>query len=325
MLSVLSSKRRREREAAAWFARLNGTVVAHGDLERFRRWRRQPGADEAFARIEATWRRLSPLEHDPEFVASISPHGRASPKPVHHPQGGVSTGALAASFVATAAVGAILVWSGLAASGQAYTTPVGGSATQVLSDGSKLVIDADTRIHVNIGPHERRIRLDHGRLLAEVAHDGTRPFVVVAGDTKVQALGTRFTVWRDTHRSEVVLLRGSVEVHRVGSDHTLLRLAPGQALTADRSSPVAVDADAALAWTHGRIVLNNLAPAEAVAEINRYTHHRLRLSPELNATPPVSGVFTSGDPDAFVAALTRLRGWRADPQPDGGVVLAPGP
>jgi transmembrane sensor len=64
-----------------------------------------------------------------------------------------------------------------------------------------------------------------------------------------------------------------------------------------------VDSARALAWAEGRLIFQNDELGQAVAEFNRYNHVQLTVSDPALAAKPVSGVFNSSDPDAFIAFL----------------------
>src|SRR5690606_20728867 len=96
----------------------------------------------------------------------------------------------------------------------AYATRPGEQKVATLKDGSRIALNTDTRLDVRFDAGRRRIRLDRGEAMFEVAHDADRPFVVVAGDTRVQALGTVFIVRRTGDDVVVTLVKGRVAVVR---------------------------------------------------------------------------------------------------------------
>jgi len=66
-----------------------------------------------------------------------------------------------------------------------------GEIRQVpLADGSRLTLDERSRVSVQYETATRRVRLEFGEVLFEVAKDPKRPFVVQAGNIRVRAVGT---------------------------------------------------------------------------------------------------------------------------------------
>jgi transmembrane sensor len=124
-----------------------------------------------------------------------------------------------------------------------------------------VTLNTDSAIRTNFNDKLRRIDLLRGEALFDVTKDAARPFVVVAGEVRVRAVGTSFTVRaRDNGQVNVLVREGVVEVSR-GPRGQPLRLAAGTATRVDsagefRATPVAVDAvDRAMAWRQGQINL----------------------------------------------------------------------
>ena len=67
----------------------------------------------------------------------------------------------------------------------------------------------------------RNVRIDKGEAWFQVAKDKKRPFVVAAGDVRVRAVGTAFSVRRLEEGADVQVTEGVVEVFRPESFHNL--------------------------------------------------------------------------------------------------------
>jgi len=66
--------------------------------------------------------------------------------------------------------------------------------------------------------------------------------------------------------------------------------------------------DAAIAWRRGEIVFEDTPLAEAIAEMNRYSPVVLAMDVPQGFAYPVSGVFRSGDSEAFAKAVADIYG-----------------
>jgi transmembrane sensor len=92
-------------------------------------------------------------------------------------------------------------------------TAVGMLDTLMLTDGTRVVLDGNSRIETgaDFGRDTRVVRL-RGRAHFQVAADSTRPFRVIATGMVAEALGTAFTVADDqsTRQVEVVVTHGRV-------------------------------------------------------------------------------------------------------------------
>lgn len=286
-------------EAADWFTRLSGSSITTAALREFREWRRDPENRDAYERVERTWAASGRLAQDPEIRAAIARsgrRGRAFP-PWAWP-------AAAAAGVAVAVLGTA---AGLALRAPAYETGVGEQRVVRLADGSVVRLNALSRIVVRLGARERRVELQRGEALFQVAHDRTRPFRVRADGAEVTAVGTQFDVDRRGPSLEVTLLDGVVRV--TGPDQTARILAPSQAvrLSGGRLAlPKSVVASEAVSWTQGRLVFHDTPLGEAIDEVNRYAARPVRLDAPSLAGERVSGVFTAGDTNAFVDAVAAM-------------------
>jgi ferric-dicitrate binding protein FerR (iron transport regulator) len=98
--------------------------------------------------------------------------------------------------------------------------PRGGEYTLTLSDGTKVWLNADTKLRypVKFAEGKRDVYLD-GEALFEVAHDKESPFTVQSHDTKVKVLGTKFNVsaYDDQEFIATTLVEGSVEINNLGN------------------------------------------------------------------------------------------------------------
>ena len=218
---------------------------------------------------------------------------------------------------------------------QILETATGQQLTVPLEDGSRVILNTETRARVRFDEHARRIELESGEALFDVAKDSARPFIVRAGDREITALGTQFVVRQDEKQTAVTLVEGKVSVNgdvasegrvtaslpspsRSRRSHPspverqdpsgLTVLEPGERLTFVEKTRVASillpALDAVTAWRKGEIVFENTPLSTAIEEMNRYSVRKLKLSAGAPAQMPVSGLFRSADAENFALALT---------------------
>ncbi|MGN0213992.1 MAG: FecR family protein [Muribaculaceae bacterium] len=98
---------------------------------------------------------------------------------------------------------------------QTLTVPAGQRAHITLPDGSRVWVNAGSKItYASAFGNERRVTLE-GEAFFEVATDSVRPFIVKAGKMNVKALGTKFNVYNYASEPLVVsLVEGKVKVYR---------------------------------------------------------------------------------------------------------------
>lgn len=300
-------------EAAAWLARLQGPSRTAAAEAAFREWlTADPAHGHAFARATDVWDVLPGAMQQSrggaaDRCAETGPEARRVPR-------WAAPALLAAS--------AAFAWIAIVILPLSYSTGVGEQHTIALGDGTRVTLNTDSKLSVNYNDAERRVRLDRGEAMFEVARNPNRPFVVEAGDEQVRALGTTFVVRLDQTQVAVTLIEGHVEVtepHQVVSQEIspskVAVLSPGERVTmrADTAS-VAVDrpkVEAVTAWRRGEVMFDDVSLADAVAEINRYGRTHVVVPDAALARLRVSGVFETRDPGEFAQAMAKLHGLTA--------------
>jgi ferric-dicitrate binding protein FerR (iron transport regulator) len=109
-----------------------------------------------------------------------------------------------------------------------YATKPAEKKSFVLPDGSKVILNAGSRLSVDagFGEKERRIHLD-GEAFFDVAHNASKPFIVQTSRMDVKVLGTAFNVKAYTADDlfETSLIRGSIELS-LKKEHKTVMLHP---------------------------------------------------------------------------------------------------
>jgi transmembrane sensor len=206
-----------------------------------------------------------------------------------------------------------------------YATAVGDQLAARLADGTRVQLNTNSALNVRFDGGVRRVELVRGQAFFDVAHDPARPFVVVAGDTEVRAIGTRFDVRRDRGAVQVVLAEGKVAVSEQGSRPASWTLKPGQVVTTggkpDAARPTTTDVAVATSWTTGQLTFRGTPLAEAVNEVNRYSRAKIVLGAGAPAKARINGIFAIGKPDEFITAMTSLYGLHTERRLDGATEL----
>lgn len=100
----------------------------------------------------------------------------------------------------------------IASSNGVYATAIGKQATIPLADGSVVRLNTNSQIEVEYASGLRNIRLVQGEAHFDVAEDPNHPFRVYAGQGRIQALGTAFTVYLREQDVDVLVTEGKVEI-----------------------------------------------------------------------------------------------------------------
>jgi transmembrane sensor len=175
-----------------------------------------------------------------------------------------------------------------------YAVANGKQSTITLPDGSQVLLNAASSLEVPVDYDRgnRTIRLV-GEALFTVAHHSGSPFTVVAGPSKTQVLGTRFSVryYPEDSAAVVAVQDGKVSVQ------SQVLTAMQQLVVNSRgiASQIYPANPARFSFASGLLVLDNVPLSEAIAELNRWFDVDLRLGdPSLGKTILVAGSFQSG-------------------------------
>ncbi|KIY42001.1 iron dicitrate transport regulator FecR [Pseudomonas sp. 10-1B] len=272
------------RAAQAWVVRLTSGNVQPGDVEAARAWcALAPEHQQAFVEARRVWALSGQLQ---------APAHRHAP---------VRQWALASAAVLVLGVGLALAWHGQW--GADYRTGVGERRVVALADGSRISLDAESAVDVEVSAQARRITLRKGEAVFDVAHDPARPFTVQAGEVRATALGTVYAVSREGSAVDVIVKRGRVAVSDA-SDRVELVAGEAVGQQAGRlGSKHGLDVDSALAWQQGRLVFEQAPLAQVLKALERYRPGWLVIGDEQLRGLKVSGTFQLDRLDEGLATL----------------------
>ena len=297
--------------AAMWHERLHGSAAGAEERDACLRWRSQHAAHElAWQRMAALWGQFDDLPAEPARAA-LDAAADATQRALRRRT--VRRGVAGAVGVAFAAV---LGWAGLGALPPSHLladqhTRVGETRVVTLADGSRLTLDTRTAIDVRYDDHQRLVVLRAGRLLADVAPDPDRPFVVQTPQGSPRALGTRFSVSRGgaaegVPQTSVTVIESRVRACATTPPLSCVDLHGGQRVKIRANGPGAVesvDAEATEAWAASRLVADDRPLVDVLAEIARHRPGHLQFDAHALAGVRVSGVLPLDDSDRAMALL----------------------
>lgn len=300
-------------QAAAWIARLDAGA-AEADLQEIRAWLgRDPAHAKVLLEFAQLWDRMDVLGQ----LATMFPldHAGRLRRRRRWPRA-----ALAAAAACLVLGAGLMAWLPPEFSAPAavprnftasYRTAVGEQRTVELVDGSRIVLNTDSRIEIVYRDESRHIELLSGEGLFDVAKDAARPFRVQAGQHMVEAVGTAFSVHRAAGDGiEVLVSEGRVLVHGAsvaGGGSLPLNAGQYAALTAEETEAVAIDIstdqlEARLSWQHGMLLFRDEPLAEVLARVDRYTTLDIEADPAV-ADLRVAGYYRVDDIEGMLAAF----------------------
>ena len=286
-------------------------------------------------RAFAQWHDADPL-HAFEYAAmleiwDVADHlPRSEPSPVvlpFKPRSRLRTYAVAAAVcLAALPLAAFTGWeAGWLPSAYEHFDAANGLRKVTLGDGSQVELNLGTELVYRNYKDQRQVTLKKGEAFFKVTHDRSHPFVVKAGDGQVRVTGTQFNVWKYEDQVRVMLLEGSVQISS-DTQHAGVPLSPGMQAsyhTGDTTPQVAaIDPnDAGLAWRQGKLVLDNLALADALPLINRYLNKPVMLADANTGAIRIGGIYNINEVNNLVPSLPKVLPVYLTQNQDGNPVL----
>lgn len=222
-----------------------------------------------------------------------------------------------------------------------YATAVGQQKSVSLADGSVIQLNTNSQVEVSFDSEFRNIRLLQGEAHFDVAKNPSFPFRVYAGEGRVQAVGTAFSVYLQDSHLNVLVTEGivalasltnlartndnapapvttPVDKFALSNETQLGQLVSGQEVTLSMNEDVkqlkkqfrdatqettSEDPTNRQSWREGWLVFNGEPLEKAVEEISRYTTMTIEIADESVKKIPIGGRFKIGNVEDMFAAL----------------------
>ena len=212
-----------------------------------------------------------------------------------------------------------------------YATAIGRSRHIDLSDGSSFILNTNTVVQQDYSDTQRTVRLVSGEAVFDVAHDASRPFVVLAADGVFRALGTRFSVRINPDHVTVTVTEGRVALQQRLSDwhdwlgrevdgefkdsadglSDLILVREGELGQVHRTegpskrSATEHTVIEALSWIDGELVFYDREFQSVIEEVARYTPVTIRIEDEALKKRRITGIIQIGEMEMMLESIER--------------------
>lgn len=285
--------------AREWWIRLDSDKASAGDREEFNRWLAADSRhQQAFERLNALWGELDGIEMRVNMPV-VEPLAKRRAWRWRWVPPILAAASLAFWLLSPLAV---VLRSD-------FHTGFGEVRNIRLSDGSTVHLNGNSALAVRIDGERRQLTLLQGEAWFEVSPDKSRPFKVFAEQGSITALGTAFNVRLLDSKIEVSVTQHSVAVDLEQQNGPALHavVEEGKRVIYDAKAGLSplqtIDTQAVTAWQRGKLVFENRALGEVVAELNRYHRGFLLINDADLAGRRVNGVFRTDQPLAVLDAL----------------------
>jgi transmembrane sensor len=186
-----------------------------------------------------------------------------------------------------------------------------GVIMKTLPDGSIITLNKGATIeYASSFAKERHIELK-GEAYFEVAHDPSKPLIVSSGNTRVEVLGTKFSV--NTRlpdgKMSVALTSGKVSFYFEGNENDKVFLNPGEQAEVSRSSRQIVKSLISdvnyMAWKTQLIIFENTSLSQIINTLGSVYHVKINLADPGLANCRVTATF---DHQPIASVLNVLKG-----------------
>lgn len=287
-------------EASAWLARLHADNRKPEDEDLFRAWLlADPDHTRAFEAVDNSWAVLGGL---PPHTASLK-HKMAT-----------SRRRLLMSGIGLTVIAVGSLTFVRSSSAKVYETGVGEQKRVALDDGSRIFLNAQTRVTVQFDQSRRVADLEYGRVNFLVYEDERRPFIVEVDRRRIVSQQGNFDVRREGKDVQIVLLDGTAKVLIDNPANDSPEKSGGRVLhggdrfvsVADRYRVDRPDLTPLIAWQAGRAVFENEPLMDAVQEMNLYSPEKLEIADDAAGRLRVSGVYHVGDNLNFARSISKF-------------------
>lgn len=290
------------REAADWVVKFDGVAFDARDVAAFRRWlAKSEDHRAAFQLASRAWNQMDLLARLDAFDLTAD-----DPPPSLNRRT-----ALAASLGAGAlavGIGGYVAFSG--GSAEAFETGVGEQREVDLADGTRVLLNASSRLEARIRDDRREARLLAGEALFTIAESSAGVFSIGTPSGEIEAASGEILVKLLPEGARIALLSDGARASRrtwIGQS-TSVAAGVNSEIVIGRED-VAVDASTAeqlarrTLWREGMLAFDNTRLSEAVADVTRQSGVRFAFADPALADLRVGGLVRADDLDAFLQLL----------------------
>jgi ferric-dicitrate binding protein FerR (iron transport regulator) len=294
-------------QAISWAVRIHSQTASPEDYEALAVWRkREPMHEIAWQRIQSVDRQFGAVPDEAKPLANLTLE-KTFRKRTASRRKMLKIASLAAVAVGTGLLIDWAPWRQLAI----YSTNLGVRRSVNLDDGSRLRLNSGTRIEIDYSPFKRTIRLKQGEVYIETGTDsasvwGYRGFWVETVHARLEAIGTRFNVCKETERTQLHVVDGAVAV-QLATGRVIFH--PGDTIWIDtgRNRLKRIDHldHDPTAWIHGAIVARRMRLSDFAVRLNRHYATKVRVAGNVEDLL-ISGVFQLDGSDALHRTLNAI-------------------
>lgn len=311
--------------AIEWFLTMQNADAEHEERQRFESWlMSSPAHQAAYDEVCSLWENLDSPDELVQLESAMQQKAFVEKSNRHQKIRMTITRTLSALLFAVVGVTAYYsydAWQNEPLMQMVATAEVGQIRSQVLEDGTRLLINSNSNVEITYTRRQRRVILKQGEASFNVAKNPDRPFIVDSGIAKVTVLGTRFAVNKFSSKVRVSVERGTVRVepgqyssmnswsqNRNGDNVLTLRDNEVAEITIDgKTRRIQRPAADAFSFETGSIAFDQAGLEEIAETLSRYRSVPLQyqLMPNEEDTS-ITAILKAGNVEHFIKDLPYL-------------------
>lgn len=209
---------------------------------------------------------------------------------------------------------------------QSIEVPPGQRVNLMLSDGSKVTLNSNSKLHFpsSFKGSRRTVVLD-GEGFFEVSHNKNRPFQVITQRCEIEVLGTTFNVlaYNNSGIFETSLIEGSVLVTEKLTNQTSL-LKPQEQVTIEGGKLVTrtFDSEDNFLWREGVYVFKNEELSTVLKKLEQYYQVRIEVRNKDLSANKCTGKFRQKEGiEHIIKVLQKVNGFDYERNKDKNLII----
>ena len=195
----------------------------------------------------------------------------------------------------------------------------------VLSDGTKIILNSDTRLRIpaDFNKEERVLEME-GEGFFDVAPNPDKPFIIKSGETRVRVLGTSFDFksYKEDDFIKLTVSTGKVRVN-VDDQDLQLSVSPNEHLSVNKIdgnvSKETIQENNYIKWIQGSLYFNKEPNREVIKTINR-TYNRKVILQCKNRDYKITGTHDNKSIEAVIEAICFTTGLHSRQEGDNIII-----
>jgi len=180
-----------------------------------------------------------------------------------------------------------------------------------LPDDSIIDLDVKSNINVQYFENKRAVTLKEGKALFSVAKNKNKPFIVKAGNTSIEVLGTKFEVIKVDDNTKINVLEGLVRVDYIDqnteSKRSIIQLQKEESMILSKNGKVLnygkINSDTIANWKNDIIQFKETSLKDAVVMFSRYSDKKIQFNDQEIEEMKISGKFNTSHYESFLESI----------------------